>query len=96
MAAYIIVEVRIHDPEKYESYKQLTPASLQPYGGKFVVRGGEVETLEGDWLPERIIVVKFPTKEEARQWWDSEAYSQARVIRQEAAETKMILVEGLE
>lgn len=95
MPAYVIVEVSIHDPERYEAYKTLTPASLEPYGGQFVVRGGASEALEGDWKPERIIVLEFPNTEKARAWWHSEAYSAARKIRQEAADTKMLLVEGL-
>ncbi len=95
MAAYIIVEVDIHDPEEYESYKKLTPASLLPYQGKFVVRGGETETLEGDWKPGRIVVLEFPTKELAKQWWSSPEYTPAKEIRQRTATTKMILVGGV-
>ena len=71
MPAYIIVEVSIHNPEEYEGYKKLTPASLLPYSGEFIVRGGETITLEGDWNPERIVVLKFPSKELAKQWWSS-------------------------
>ncbi|EON78093.1 hypothetical protein ADIS_1290 [Lunatimonas lonarensis] len=95
MAAYVIVEVSIHDTEKYEAYKRLTPASLAPFKGRFLVRGGKTETLEGDWNPERVIVLEFPTSEQARGWWHSDAYGIARKIRQEAAHTQMLLLEGL-
>jgi len=94
MAAYIIVDVKINDAEMYEEYKKLTPASVAAYQGKFIVRGGATETLEGDWKPGRIVVLEFPNAERARQWWDSSEYAPAKIIRQSAANTKMILVEG--
>lgn len=96
MPAYIIVDVAIHNPEKYEGYKKLTGPSLVNYGGKFIVRGGQTETLEGDWEPGRIVVLEFPTKELARAWWSSPEYTPAKEIRQRNATTKMILVEGCE
>lgn len=95
MAAYIIVDIKIHNHENYEGYKKLTPASLAKYAGKFVVRGGKAEALEGDWNPERVVVVEFPTVELARQWWSSEEYAPAKAIRQQNATTRMILVEGV-
>lgn len=95
MPAYIIVDVSIHNPEEYEAYKKLTPASLLPYEGKFIVRGGETLSLEGDWKPERIVVLQFPTKEKAQAWWSSPEYTPAKDIRQRNAHTKMILVEGV-
>jgi uncharacterized protein (DUF1330 family) len=94
MSAYVIVEIDIHDPALYEDYKKLTPGSLTPYGGKFVVRGGKAETLEGDWRPKRIVVLEFPSAEKAKSWWDSDTYRHARGIRQRAAHTRMIVVEG--
>ena len=94
MPAYIIVEIEIHDPETYEEYKKLTPISLAAYGGKFIVRGGRIETLEGDWQPQRIVVLEFPTVERAKEWWASEEYAPAKNLRQRTAHTKMIVVEG--
>ena len=94
MPAYVIVEVSIHDPVQYEDYKKLTPASIAAYDGKFIVRGGKTETLEGGWQPERIVVLEFPTAEKAKQWWNSPEYAPAKAIRQQTAETKMIVVEG--
>lgn len=95
MPAYVIVEVTVSDLEAYEDYKKLTPATIAEFGGKFIVRGGNSETLESDWQPERMVVLEFPTKERAKEWWNSQAYSEAKKIRQRAASTKMIVVEGV-
>lgn len=94
MAAYVIVEVRIEDPVEYENYKKLTPAAVAAFDGKFIVRGGQTFTLEGDWNPERIVVLEFPTVERAKEWWSSEQYTAAKVIRQRSAKSKMIIVQG--
>ena len=94
MPAYVIVEVEINNPEEYEDYKKLTPASIAAYDGKFIVRGGKTETLEGDWEPQRIVVLEFPTIERAKEWWHSSEYAPAKAIRQRTASTRMILVEG--
>lgn len=94
MPAYIIVDVEITDPKAYEEYKKHTPGSLLPFDGKFIVRGGAVETLEGDWSPGRIVVLEFPTLEKAKAWWDSPGYAPAKLIRQRASKTRMIVVEG--
>jgi len=96
MPAYIIVDVTIHNAENYEGYKKLTPASVAAYDGKFIVRGGKTETLEGNWQPGRFVVLQFPSVERAKEWWASEEYGPAKAIRQANAETKMILVEALD
>ncbi|MFD2245602.1 DUF1330 domain-containing protein [Pontibacter ruber] len=94
MPAYIIVEIDVTDPATYEDYKKLTPASLVPFDGKFIVRGGAAETLEGDWQPKRIVVLEFPTMEKAKAWHASEEYAPAKAIRQQASHSRMIVVEG--
>jgi uncharacterized protein (DUF1330 family) len=94
MPAYIIVEVEIHDPVAYEEYKKLTPAAIAAYDGKFIVRGGATESLEGDWNPPRLVVLEFPTLKRAKEWWASAEYRPAKEIRQRAATTKMLVVEG--
>ena len=96
MPAYVIVEIEIQDHEAYEGYKKLTPASIAAYDGKFIVRGGQSESLEGDWNPERIVVLEFPTMERAREWWNSQSYAPAKKIRQASAHTKMLLIEGFQ
>ena len=95
MKAYIIVDVNITDPVSYEDYKKLTPGSLIPFDGKFIVRGGQAETLEGDWHTGRVVVVEFPSLEKAKAWWSSDLYAPAKAIRQAASTTKMIVVEGV-
>lgn len=95
MKAYVIVEVNILDPARYEDYKKLTPPSLVPFGGKFIVRGGATQTLEGDWQPGRVVVLEFPSPESAHAWWSSPGYAPAKALRQATSETRMILVEGV-
>lgn len=95
MSAYVIVDVDIHDQNLYEEYKKLTPAAIKAYNGKFVVRGGKAETLEGDWKPGRVVVLEFPDAATAKKWWDSAEYNPAKAIRQKASTTQMILVEGV-
>ena len=95
MSAYIIVDVNITDPERYAEYKKLTPGSLIPFDGKFVVRGGVTELLEGDWQPGRIVILQFPSLEKAKAWWSSDEYAPAKALRQATSVTQMILVEGV-
>ena len=95
MPAYIIVDVTVNEPEEYATYRQLTPASIAAYGGKFIVRGGAAETLEGDWQPGRMVVLEFESVEQAKKWWNSEEYAPAKAIRQRTATTRMIVVEGV-
>ena len=95
MPAYVIVDVQIEDPVVYEEYKSLTPAAILAYGGRFVVRGGEAETLEGDWQPGRFVIVEFESAERAREWWSSSEYARAKSLRQRSSRTQMILVEGV-
>jgi uncharacterized protein (DUF1330 family) len=95
MAAYIVVEVEVRDRERYEAYKRMVPPSLAAYGGRFLVRGGEVETLEGEWSPGRLVIVEFPSAERAKAWWDSEEYAEAKALRQATAQSRMILVAGV-
>ncbi len=94
MPAYVIVEIDIKDPVSYEDYKKLTPASIAAYGGKFIVRGAKTECLEGDWNPMRLVVLEFPTLEQAKSWWASPEYADAKMIRQRSAKTQMIVVNG--
>lgn len=94
MAAYIVVEVNITDPSRYDEYKQLAAQTVADFGGRYIVRGGAIETLEGNWSPERFVVLEFPTVERAKQWWGSEEYRPAKELRQAIAKTEMILVAG--
>lgn len=95
MTAYVIVEVEVTDPVAYEDYKKQVPPSLAAYNGRFVVRGGACETLEGSWRPQRVVVLEFPSVARAKQWWASTEYSVAKALRQRTAKTKMVVVEGV-
>ena len=94
MPAYVVVQVVVEDPVRYEDYKVMVPPSLEPYDGRFLVRGGKVETLEGDWAPKRFVMVEFPSVEKAKAWWASEEYKDAKALRQATSKTQMIVVEG--
>jgi uncharacterized protein (DUF1330 family) len=78
-----------------EGYKKLAPSAVALYGGKYVARGGAVETLEGNWTPSRLVVLEFPTSAQAKQWLNSKEYSAARKLRHQTATTQMIVVEGV-
>jgi len=95
MSAYVIVEIEIVDPVGYEEYKKLAGATVEKYGGKYIVRGGAVETLEGDWNPKRIVILEFDSIQRAKEWLNCEEYREPRKMRQRTAKTKMILVEGV-
>ena len=94
MSAYIVVQVEVTEPAGYDEYKKMVPSSLAAYGGKFVVRGGACETLEGSWQPKRLVVLEFPSVAKAKQWWESSEYRDAKALRQRTAKTEMIVVEG--
>ena len=94
MAAYFISEIEVQDAERYEAYKKLAPQSIAAYGGRFIARGAPLETMEGDWHPERFVIVEFPTVERAKEWWASPEYADAKALRQATTKTNMILVEG--
>jgi uncharacterized protein (DUF1330 family) len=73
----------------------MVPPTLTPYGGRFIVRGGATETLEGDWSPQRIVILEFPSVAQAKAWWASAEYAEAKALRQATARTQMIVVEGV-
>ncbi len=95
MPAYFIVDVEVTDPAGFEEYRQLVPGTVQKYGGRFLVRGGAVESLEGDWQPKRVVVLEFPSLEQAKRWYNSEDYRDPKARRFKTAKSKLILVEGV-
>jgi uncharacterized protein (DUF1330 family) len=94
MPAYVIADIDVHDAETYRSYTALVPGTLEPFGGRFVVRGGEFEVLEGAWQPHRLVVLEFPSVERARQWYASDEYAAATAIRKRASAGSIVLVAG--
>jgi uncharacterized protein (DUF1330 family) len=95
MSAYVIANVHVTDPAQYESYKRLSSIAMQAHGAEVCVRGGAVEVLEGDWQPERMVVLKFRDVAAARAFYDSPEYRAAREARAGAADMRMIVVEGV-
>ena len=93
MTAYVVVDIDVRDPVRYEEYKRQALASVTAFGGRYLVRGGAVTKLEGDWTPGRFVVLEFPTAQRAREWWDSPLYAPIKAIRHATARTKMILVD---
>jgi uncharacterized protein (DUF1330 family) len=92
--AYVIAQLTITDPQGFEQYRNMVPATIAKYGGKYVVRGGTMEKLEGDWEPQRLVILEFESAERAKQWWASEDYREAKQLRQRTAQTSLIIVEG--
>ncbi|SRR5258706_12554984 len=93
-SAYIIANVRVTDPVQYEDYKKFSTIAMQAHGARVRVRGGAVQVLEGDWQPDRVVVLEFPSVEQARRFYDSPEYRRARRAREGAAVMRMVLVEG--
>ena len=94
MAGYLIADIDVHDPDAYDEYRRLVAPTIDRYGGKFVVRGGPDEVMEGDWVPHRIIVLEFESVARAKQWYGSDEYAPALAIRLKAATSSTIIVEG--
>ena len=95
MSAYVVVQVEVHDSERYERYKEMVPPTLEAYGGRFLVRGGATQTVEGSWSPPRLVVLEFDSIEQAKAWWGSEEYREAKQLRQETTHTEMIIAQGV-
>ena len=95
MAAYVIVQIEVNDPVRYEDYKKMVPSSIEKFGGRFLVRGGKTHTLEGNWSPQRFVMVEFPDVDRAKAWWASPEYSAAKVLRQATSASMMIVAEGI-
>lgn len=94
MPAYVIADVDITDPERYSDYIAHTPDSVARHGGRFIVRGGPFEVLEGDWQPGRLVVIEFPDRQAAVAWFRSPAYQELAAIRREASTARIVVAEG--
>ncbi len=94
-SAYIIANVTVTNPEQYEDYKKWSSAAMVAHNAEVCVRGGKVEVLEGDWQPDRMVILKFPSLEAARRFDASPEYGKARAVRQDAVIMRMVIVEGI-
>jgi uncharacterized protein (DUF1330 family) len=95
MAAYIIVDLTVTDLPTMEEYRKRVPVTVAQYGGRFLVRGGAHQTVEGDWKPNRVVVLEFPSMEQAKRWYDSEEYREPKAMRLRAGRANLIMVEGV-
>jgi uncharacterized protein (DUF1330 family) len=95
MPAFVIVETDIHDPDQYERYREASPAAVAAAGGRFVVRGGHIAVLEGDWNPRRLVVLEFENLDAATRFYNSAEYQEVKRLREGAARLNMVAVEGL-
>ena len=95
MPAYVIANVTVKDPVRYEEYKRLVPGTVEQFGGRFIARGGAIEVLEGSWHPSRLVIVEFPSVERAREWWHSAEYAEAKALRQATSDGTLLILEGI-
>ena len=95
MAAYVIANVEVKDPVRYADYRAMVLPTITKYGGRFLARGGQVDTLEGPWHPNRLVIVEFPSVAEAKAWWASPEYAEAKALRQATSEGSLIVIEGV-
>lgn len=96
MAAYVIVDIEIVDPVGFEEYKRQVVPIVERYCGNYIMAGGRMETLEGDWKPKRVVVIEFPSMDRAKDWLNSPEYREPCKIRHRTARTNMVLVEGMQ
>ena len=94
MAGYVIAQIKVNDADGYGEYKKGVGATIEAYGGEFLVRGGEAEIIEGDWPLPRTVVLRFPSVEKAKQWYHSDAYKPLLEMRQKVSDGNLIIVEG--
>ena len=95
MAAFLVVDIDVSNPAQFEEYKKLAPAAIARYGGRYLIRGGAYEVIEGDWKPQRLTLVEFDSMEKAKAFYYSPEYQAAIKARKGAANMKMLLVQGI-
>jgi uncharacterized protein (DUF1330 family) len=95
MAAYVISEVDVHDPAAFEAYRALAAKTIAQYGGRYLVRGGEAELLEGGPPPKAIVIVEFSTMARLKEWYASSEYAEALKLRTSALQRRLLFVEGV-
>ena len=94
-SAYVLANVHVTNPQQYEEYKRLSTIAMKAHGAEVCARGGQTEVVEGDWTPDRVVILKFPSLEKARAFYDSPEYQAAKKAREGAAVMRMVLVEGV-
>ena len=95
MPAYVLVQIDVRDAAAYERYKALAGPTVAAHGGRYLVRGGPTEILEGSWQPRRLVILEFADAARAKAWWSSPEYTEAKHIRHGCAGTEMLLADGV-
>ena len=95
MAAYVIADIEVTDPEAYEGYKRSVATTIAAYGGRYLARGGHTDVLEGDWQPRRLVLLQFPSLARAREWYGSVGYAPLLALRQRSARTNLVITDGI-
>ena len=95
MAAYVIVEIEVTEPEGYAEYRKLAPPIVAAWGGRYLARGGEVQVLEGDWTPGRLVILEFPSVEQANAWWNAPEYAEPKALRRRTTRSNLIVLDGV-
>jgi uncharacterized protein (DUF1330 family) len=94
MPAYVLAEIEILNPEGYKAYTALVPATIEKYGGRFLVRGGRADAMEGEWPERRRVIIEFPSMEQAKKWWDSPEYEKPKALRRANSKGRLLFMEG--
>jgi len=94
MPAYVLAEIEVTNPEGYKAYTAIVPATIEKYGGRFLVRGGATQVLEGEWPQRRRVILEFPSVDAARKWWDSPDYEKPKALRRANSNGRLLLIEG--
>ena len=94
MAAYIIAEIEVKNPDKYSQYRDEVPKTVNQFGGRYIIRGNNIVPLEGDWEPERLVVIEFPDMASLKRWYESDKYKSIRNMRITSTSSKVIAIDG--
>jgi uncharacterized protein (DUF1330 family) len=92
--AYVLAEIQVNNADGYKEYSQQVPATIEKYGGRFLVRGGATQVLEGEWPQRRRVILEFPSVDAAKKWWDSPEYEKPKALRKANSEGRLLLIEG--
>lgn len=95
MAVYVIADIEVLDPKRFEEYRQGVPATIAAHGGRYLARGGATEVLEGTWSPRRCVMLEFPDMERFRAWWDSPEYAPLKALRIASTRTDLVITQGV-
>jgi uncharacterized protein (DUF1330 family) len=94
MPGYLIADIEVTNQDMFDEYRKVVPATIEKYGGEYIIRGGAAEALEGDWNPNRVVVLKFESLERAKEWYNSDEYQSILSLRTGASNGNVIMVDA--